>query len=277
MEVRYTPNHIDYKTQSTEELRKSFLINNLFINSKIEMIYTDVDRAIVGSAVPTNSALILEGSKKELASDYFAERREVGIINIGNNGKVSVDGDEYPMSFKDCLYIGSGTRDIKFFSEKPEVPAKFYFVSYPSHSVYETKLLKFNEAEPSRLGSVIESNKRTIYKFIHANGIKSSQLVMGLTELDEGSIWNTMPSHTHQRRTEIYMYFNLPENSFAIHLMGEPEDTKHIIVRNQEAVLSPSWSIHSGAGTRSYSFIWAMGGENQAFDDMDVVPMNLLK
>ncbi len=277
MEVKYTPNYIDYKTQSTEELRKSFLIDNLFANSRIEMVYTDADRAIVGTAVPATASLKLEASRKELASEYFSERREIGIINVGSKGNIIADGEEYQLSYKDCLYIAKETKDIRFSSENPEEPAKFYFVSYPSHNKFKTQLLKFNEAESSRLGSVTEANKRTIHKFIHAGGIKSSQLVMGLTELDEGSTWNTMPSHTHQRRTEIYMYFNLPKNSFAVHLMGEPGNTRHIIVRNNEAVISPSWSIHSGAGTQSYSFIWAMGGENQAFDDMDAVPMDQLK
>lgn len=277
MEVRYTPDNIDYKNKTTGELRKSFLIDSLFAQSKIVMVYTDVDRAIVGSAVPVIDELKLESSKKEMASDYFAERREIGIINIGAEGKIIADGKEFTMEFKDCIYIGRGTRDIKFLSKNSNQPAKFYFVSYPSHSEYKTHHTKFVDAEPSKLGSIRESNKRTIYKYIHPNGIKSSQLVMGLTELDEGSIWNTMPAHTHQRRTEIYMYFNLSENSIAIHLMGEPEETRHIIVRNQDVVISPSWSIHSAAGTQNYTFIWAMGGENQAFDDMDVVPMKSLK
>lgn len=277
MEVRYTPDHIDYKYKTTGELRKSFLIDNLFTPSKIEMVYTDVDRAIVGSAVPLDQALKLESSKKEMASDYFAERREIGIINIGAEGKVTLDGKEFSMEFKDCLYVGRGTKDIQFFSKNPDQPAKFYFISYPSHSEYKTHHIKFIETESAKLGTIKESNKRTIYKYIHSNGIKSSQLVMGLTELDEGSIWNTMPAHTHQRRTEIYMYFNLPENSMAIHLMGEPEETRHIIVRNQDVVISPSWSIHSAAGTQNYTFIWAMGGENQAFDDMDVISMKSLK
>ncbi len=277
MEVRYTPDHIDYKYKTTGELRKSFLIDNLFTPSKIEMVYTDVDRAIVGSAVPLDQMLKLESSKKEMASDYFAERREIGIINIGAEGKVILDGKEFSMEYKDCLYVGRGTKDIQFFSKIPDQPAKFYFVSYPSHSEYNTHHRKFIDTEPAKLGTIKESNKRIIYKYIHANGIKSSQLVMGLTELDEGSIWNTMPAHTHQRRTEIYMYFNLPDDSMVIHLMGEPEETRHIIVRNQGVVISPSWSIHSAAGTQNYTFIWAMGGENQAFDDMDVVPMKALK
>ncbi|MHB8578994.1 MAG: 5-dehydro-4-deoxy-D-glucuronate isomerase [Ignavibacteriaceae bacterium] len=277
MEVRYTPDHSDYKHKTTGEIRKSFLIDNLFTASKIEMVYTDVDRAIVGSAVPVDQALKLESSKKEMASDYFTERREIGIINIGAEGKIVVDGKEFSMELKDCLYVGRGAKDIKFFSKNPNQPAKFYFVSYPAHSEYKINHIKFIDAEPANLGTIKESNKRTIYKYIHQNGIKSSQLVMGLTELDEGSVWNTMPAHTHQRRTEIYMYFNLLDNSMAIHLMGEPEETRHIIVRNQDVVISPSWSIHSAAGTQNYTFIWAMGGENQAFDDMDVVPMKSLK
>ncbi len=277
MEMRYTPNNTDYLFQTTEQLKKSFLIDNLFVGNKIEMVYTDVDRAIVGTAVPITSPLKLESSAKEMAADFFTQRREIGVINIGGSGKISVEGKEYLVDYKDALYIGRGNKEIIFSSSIPELPAKFYFVSYPAHAEFKTELAKFNDVEPAKLGSVKTANKRTIYKYIHPNGIRSSQLVMGLTELDEGSVWNTMPVHTHQRRTEVYMYFNIEEDSIVVHLMGEPGETRHIILRNQNIVLSPSWSIHSGVATQNYSFIWAMGGENQDFDDMDSVSMNYLK
>ncbi len=277
MEVKYAPSNREYKKMNSNELTENFVLNNLFAVGKIELVYSDVDRAIVGSAVPVDKSLKLESSKKEMAADYFAERRELGIINIGGEGKVSVDGKDYEMEYKDALYIGRGSKDIHFASNNPAKPAKFYLVSYPSHAEFPTKLAKASEAAPTNLGSLKDSNHRTIYKYIHGDGIKSSQLVMGLTELEEGSVWNTMPAHTHQRRSEIYMYFNLPPDSLLVHLMGEPEHTRHLILRNENVVISPSWSIHTAAGTQNYSFIWAMGGENQAFDDMDHVPMNTLK
>lgn len=209
-----------------------------------------------------------------MAAEYFAERREIGVINTGSPGSVRIDGKEYAMAFKDALYIGRGVKEIEFMSSRSDTPAMFYFVSYPAHKEFPTTHAKFSDAEPSRLGSQKDANKRTIYKYIHPNGIKSCQLVMGLTELEEGSIWNTMPPHTHQRRSEVYMYFNIEPNSMIVHLMGRPDETRHIIIRNRQAVLNPSWSIHAGAGTENYTFIWAMGGENQVFDDMDGVQVH---
>jgi 4-deoxy-L-threo-5-hexosulose-uronate ketol-isomerase len=211
-----------------------------------------------------------------MAAEYFAERREIGVINIGAEGIVRVDGTEYPMAYKDALYIGRGVKEIIFSSRESDKLAMFYFVSYPAHKEFPTTYAKFSDAEPVRLGSLKDANKRTIYKYIHPNGIKSCQLVMGLTELEEGSVWNTMPPHTHQRRSEVYMYFNLDPDAMVIHLMGQPEETRHIIMRNRQAVLNPSWSIHAGGGTQNYTFIWAMGGENQVFDDMDGVTVKAL-
>jgi 4-deoxy-L-threo-5-hexosulose-uronate ketol-isomerase len=277
MEVRYAPNIEHYKRMTTDELRKAFLVDSIFKDGEINMVYSDVDRAVIGSAVPLKNKLKLEASKKELASDYFAERREIGVINIGADGSIYADGKEYSMAHKDALYIGRGTKSIEFASKDAAKPARFYFISYPSHKEFPTTHAKFSDAEPAKLGSQKEANKRTIYKYIHMNGIKSSQLVMGLTELDEGNIWNTMPAHTHQRRSEIYLYFNLEKNSALFHFMGEPDETRHIVIRNEQAVISPSWSIHAGAATQNYTFIWAMGGENQAFDDMDVVPLTELR
>ncbi|HVO74228.1 MAG TPA: 5-dehydro-4-deoxy-D-glucuronate isomerase [Ignavibacteriaceae bacterium] len=277
MQVRYTPDISSYKKMSSDDLRKSFLIDNLFNPDKIETIYFDVDRAIVGAAIPVNKDLKLESSKKEMAADFFAERREIGIINIGGKGAVSADKKEHVLNYKDALYIGRGTREIIFKGIGKDNPAKFYFVSYPSHQDYPTTHTKFTDAEPAALGTLKDSNKRTIYKYIHKNGIKSSQLVMGLTELEVGSVWNTMPVHTHQRRSEVYMYFNLEKDSIVFHMMGQPGETRHLVIRNQQAVISPSWSIHCGAATQNYSFIWAMGGENQEFGDMDPVSMQDLK
>ncbi|HTR80994.1 MAG TPA: 5-dehydro-4-deoxy-D-glucuronate isomerase [Bacteroidota bacterium] len=273
MEVRYTADPHATRKLSTEEIRKMFMVDTLFKPGTVAMVYSDVDRSIIGSAAPEGERLKLLSSKKEMAAEYFLERREMGIINIGKDGYVKADGKEYPMAYKDALYIGRGTKEVEFGSRSSKEPAAFYFASYPAHKDFPTVHAAFVDVEHAPMGSVKDSNKRTINKYIHPNGIKSCQLVMGLTELEEGSVWNTMPVHTHQRRSEIYMYFNLAEPAILFHLMGEPGETRHIVVRNRQAVISPSWSIHSGVGTQNYSFIWAMGGENQAFDDMDWVEM----
>ena len=277
MQVRFSPDPNGYKRMTSDELRKTFLIDTLFKPDTVELVYSDIDRSITGSAVPVSRSLKLESSKKEMAADYFAERREIGIINIGGEGEITVDGTKYAMAKKDALYIGKGAKDINFASKDSGKPAQFYISSYPAHAEYPTKHAKFSDAAPVKLGSLKEANSRTIYKYIHPEGIKSCQIVMGLTELEEGSTWNTMPVHTHQRRSEVYMYFNLDKNALLFHILGEPNETRHIVLRNQQAILSPSYSIHSGAGTQNYSFIWSMGGENQAFDDMDGVSMDTLK
>ncbi|MFC1551812.1 5-dehydro-4-deoxy-D-glucuronate isomerase [Candidatus Latescibacterota bacterium] len=276
MEKRYSPDQIRFEMMNTTEIRESFLIEDLFTSGEVGMIYSDIDRVIVGSAVPTGSALSLEAGK-ELAADYFAQRRELGVINIGGSGAVLVDGSEYPMVKLDALYIGRGSKDIAFTSADAANPAKFYIVSYPAHAEYPTTHAPISQAEPLNLGSVKESNKRTIYKYIHPAGIKSSQLVMGCTKLEEGSVWNTMPVHTHDRRTEVYMYFDMDADTILFHFIGEPEETRHVVVKDGQAVLSPSWSIHAGCGTGSYAFVWAMGGENQDFGDMDGVLVEDIK
>ncbi len=276
MEVRYLPDEKGFKGMSTEELRGKFLVK-LFDKDKVMLVYSQLDRAIVGSAVPVKKQLELKATKKEMAARYFAERREVGVINIGGKGAITVDGKTFDMDYKDALYIGKGAKKIVFKSASQKNPAKFYIASYPAHKEYPTKHVRFKDATPVKLGSLETSNARTIYKYIYPGGIESCQLVMGLTELETGSVWNTMPAHTHQRRSEIYMYFNLDGDNFVTHLMGKPDETRHLIIRNGEAVISPSWSIHSGAGTKNYSFIWGMGGENQDFDDMDWVSMKNLK
>jgi 4-deoxy-L-threo-5-hexosulose-uronate ketol-isomerase len=277
MEVRYSPDPDGFSLMNTDELRSSFLIENLFEKNKIPMVYSDVDRSITGSAVPSGKILKLTASKKEMAAEYFAERREIGVINIGNKGSVVIDRKEYKMGNKDALYIGRGAKNIQFKSANAKKPAMFYFVSYPAHAAYPTQHISFTKSTPVKLGSLEQSNARTIYKYIHPGTMQTCQLVMGLTELETGSVWNTMPAHTHQRRSEVYMYFNLKPESVVIHLMGEPQETRHLIMRDKQAVLSTSWSMHAGAGTQNYSFIWAMGGENQVFDDMDAISMNMLK
>jgi len=254
-----------------------FLIDNLFAPDEVPLTYSEIDRSITGSAVPKMKPLALLATKKEMAAEYFTERREIGIINIGGMGSINVDGKAFVLEQKDALYIGRGTRVIEFESAKEIDPAKFYFVSYPAHKEYPTTHIPFADADRSNLGSQQDANKRTINRLIHANGVKSCQLVMGLTELEEGSVWNTMPPHMHQRRSEIYMYFHIIHDAVVVHLFGQPGETRHLIIRNEQAVLNPSWSIHSGVGTRNYCFIWAMGGENQVFNDMDDVPMSQLQ
>ena len=276
MELRYTGDPIRYPRMTTEEVRESFLVNTLFEPGTIRLVYWGVERAIVGGIVPISGELKLEAGDA-LRAAYFAERREIGIINTGAAGKIQVDGTLYEMDHGDGLYIGRGSEDIRFESLNENDPAYYYLLSYPAHMAYPTTHAKKADAAEVKLGSQEESNKRTIYKYIHPDGIQSCQLVMGFTELEAGNVWNTMPAHTHERRTEIYFYFDMEEDTLVFHMMGMPEETRHVIVRNREAILSPSWSLHSGVGTGKYTFIWGMGGENQAFDDMDWIPMQVLK
>lgn len=275
MDVRYTIGRNEYKHMSTQELRDTFLVD-LFEDGKLNLIYSEVERAIAGAAVPVSGALTLEAGK-ELAADYFCQRREIGVLNIGAPGTVTVDGTEYNIENLDGLYIGRGSKEIYFASADAADPARFYLVSYPAHTDYPTTQAKKADANALHLGSVEDSNKRTIYQYIHENGIKSCQLVMGFTALEPGSVWNTMPCHTHERRTEVYMYFGLDQDSRVFHFMGPGDETRHIAVANEQAVISPMWSLHSGCGTRAYTFCWAMGGENQRFDDMDHIAIKDLK
>jgi 4-deoxy-L-threo-5-hexosulose-uronate ketol-isomerase len=277
MDVRYSPDQNGFKKLDTDELRKSFLIEDLFQKNKIPMTYSDVDRSITGSAVPSGKALKLVATKKEMAANYFTERRELGIINIGESGTVSVNGKVYKMDNKDGFYVGRGEKEIEFKSKSASKPAMFYFVSYPAHKDYPDRHITFAKATKRNLGATQDANKRVINQYFHPGIMQTCQLVMGLTELEEGCVWNTMPAHTHQRRSEVYVYFNLKPDSFVVHILGEASETRHIIIRDKQAVLSTSWSMHSGVGTQNYSFIWAMGGENQVFDDMDWIPMQNLK
>jgi len=273
MEIRYLPNQETYKRMTTQELRKAFVVDDLFTPEKVSMVYCDADRAIIGGAVPTNSSLKLLATKKEMAAEYFTERREVGIVNIGSEGKVKTDATEHTLQCKDMLYVGRGVKNIEFSSSRKDQPARFYFVSFPAHTSFPVKRVPRADAASARIGNPNDANDRTIYKYIHGEGAKSCQLVMGLTDLEQASVWNTMPPHTHQRRMEVYMYFGLHPDNLVVHLMGEPDETRNIVMRNQQSVISPNWSIHCGAATGNYSFVWAMGGENQDFSDMDPVAM----
>ncbi|GLI09616.1 4-deoxy-L-threo-5-hexosulose-uronate ketol-isomerase [Paenibacillus tyrfis] len=277
MEIRYATNPTETKTYDTERLRQEYLIEGLFVPGKLNLVYSHVDRFITGGAVPTTEPVLLEADKHDMGADYFLERREIGIINVGAQGVVTVDGTDYVLENKDGLYVGLGNKQVVFKSADAANPARFYLSSTPAHKNYPTQKVAISEAEPQHLGSITNSNERTIYKYIHLNGIQSCQLVMGMTLLKPGNMWNTMPCHTHNRRSEVYFYFDMPEDGVVFHLMGEPTETRHVVVRNEQAIISPSWSIHSGVGTSNYTFIWAMAGENQEFSDMDAVAMKDLK
>ena len=276
MELRTASSPRDVKHYDTTRLREEFLIQGLFPADTCKMVYSHIDRIITGGCMPVQTAVMLSAGS-ELRAEYFLERREMGVINIGGEGTVIVDGVPYVMRNRDGLYIGRGSRDVVFSSSSPENPAKFYFNSCPAHKPYPTVLIRPEDCVRVETGSLETSNHRTICKYILPGQVESCQLVMGMTTLQPGSVWNTMPCHTHDRRMEVYLYFNLPEDAFVMHFMGEGQETRHIIVRNEEAVISPSWSIHSGAGTRNYTFIWGMCGENQDFDDMDGISMQDLR
>lgn len=270
MKFLHTADRERYRRMTTGELREAYLIDNMFVAGEVTLCYTDVERSVVGSAIPTSEALTLP-VHKELAADYFAQRREIGVLNIGSPGTVLVDGESYEMDSRDSLYIGRGSKEVEFKSASADDPALFYFVSYPAHKEYPTKLVKRSDANRLEMGSAEDCNDRVINQSLIPGIVDTCQLVMGFTELSPGSNWNTMPVHTHRRRTEVYMYFDLADDQCVFHLMGEPDETRSLVVRNGQAVASPSWSIHSGAGTKNYTFCWAMGGENQDFPDMDHV------
>lgn len=276
MKTILTIDPVRFATMTTAEVRENFLVPGLFEAGRIQLAYWECDRTVIGGAVPTAAPLQLEAGK-ELSSAYFAERRELGVMNLGGRGTVTVDGTAFVLEKCDCLYVGRGSKSVSFASAVAAEPAMFYLLSYPAHTAYPTTLARKSDATPAHLGSKAEANERTIYKYIHGGGIKSCQLVMGYTDLEEGCVWNTMKPHTHMRRTEVYLYFDVPENNAVFHLLGPPDQTKHLVVRNREAALSPVWSIHSGAGTKAYRFVWGMGGENQEFADMDHVEIKDLK
>ena len=280
MEIRYSSNPQDVKRYTTEELRKEFLIDNLFCPDEVTAVYSHVDRMVtlgcmpVGERVPIDKGIDVWAN---FGTHYFLERRELGMFNVGGPGRVSADGTLYDLGYQDCLYITRGVKEVFFESLDREKPAKFYMVSAPAHRSFETRLLKLADANKRPCGEAALSNKRVINQFIHPQVLPTCQLSMGMTVLQEGSVWNTMPAHTHERRMEVYFYFELPPDQAVMHFMGQGQETRHIVMTNEQAVISPSWSIHAGAGTCSYTFIWAMGGENQEFDDMDTIPTNQLR
>lgn len=261
---------------NTQQLRDNFHVPGLMKDDQLQLVYSHYDRVILGGAKPVNSKVSL-ANHPELRAEYFLERRELGIINVGGDGTVTADGKDFQLSKLDALYLGKGTRDVSFKSHDPRSPAIYFLLSAPAHQTYENRKLSKEEASPVTLGDQSTANKRTIYKYIHLDGLKSCQLVMGLTVLNEGSIWNTMPAHTHTRRMEAYFYFDVQEQHRVFHFMGEPTETRHLLMANHDAVISPPWSIHSGAGTASYSFIWGMAGENLVFSDMDAVAISELR
>jgi len=276
MDIRYAIHPDQMKQLDTTGMRKHFLIDNLFEEDKTTMVYSHVDRIIVGGVCPVASELKLEVTK-ELGVEFFLQRREMGVINVGSKGTVSVDGKEHILENKECLYVGMGPKNVSFKSSDKGNPAKFYFNSTPAHSPYPLVKISTKNAQHLNLGKPDQSNVRTINQFIHPKVLNSCQLVMGMTALEPNSMWNTMPCHTHDRRMEVYFYFDLPGDALVFHLIGEPKETRHIVVRNEQAVISPSWSLHSGVGTSHYTFIWGMAGENQTFTDMDEIPMSELK
>ena len=276
LDVRYANHPEDSKHYTTEELRKHYLIEKVFIEDEVNLVYSHVDRVIAGGITPVKKVLKLEGCK-ELGSEYFLERRELGVINIGGDGKVVIDGTEYEVKSREGLYIGMGSKELVFTSENEKNPAKFYINSSPAHKTYPTVMINLEKANKVHLGDLANSNKRTIYQYVHPAVCQSCQLVMGMTMLEPNNMWNTMPCHTHERRMEVYLYFDMTDDNKVFHLMGEPNETRHIVMGNEQAVISPSWSIHSGVGTKNYTFIWGMAGENQTFTDMDHVAMDDLR
>ncbi|HTB80211.1 MAG TPA: 5-dehydro-4-deoxy-D-glucuronate isomerase [Opitutaceae bacterium] len=275
MKLHYFPSPAETNTLSTEKLRDYFLIGGLFQPGQLTAHYTDLDRMITGAAVPTTAPLTLPASKEETGTSFFLERREIGILNLGAPGVVRTGGTKYDIGTLDCIYIGLGEKEVVF-ENGPSGQAQFYFISTPAHAKYPTAVVRRADIKTDPIGDPAKANRRRINRLIHLDGIKSCQLVMGFTEFEPGSVWNTMPPHTHSRRTEIYLYFDLGDNA-VVHLMGEPKATRHLIVRDREAVLSPAWSIHCGAGTGAYRFVWAMGGDNQVFSDMDPAPLSELR
>jgi len=276
VETRYSNHPEDSKHYTTEELRKQYLVEKIFSDDEINLTYTHVDRVIFGGIKPVNKKLALSAGK-ELGVAYFLERRELGLINLGGEGTVILDGEKYTLKVRDGLYVGCGKKSVEFQSTDSKNPAKFYMVSTPATTPYPTVKIDIEKAKKVPCGDMATANKRVINQYINPSVCKSCQLAMGLTELEPGSVWNTMPAHTHERRMEVYLYFNVEETEQVFHVMGQPNETRHILVKNEQAVISPSWSIHSGVGTKNYTFIWGMAGENQDFDDMDFIEIKDLK
>ncbi|MEF2243501.1 MULTISPECIES: 5-dehydro-4-deoxy-D-glucuronate isomerase [unclassified Paenibacillus] len=276
MEIRHTTNPTDVKLYDTERLRSEFLIESVFVEDQLKMTYTHYDRMVVGGALPVNKAIELDAGDA-LRTEYFLERREIGFLNIGGPATITVEGEAYDLDRLEVLYVGKGKRQVTLASKDKSNPAKLYFCSALAHKEIETRKMTMEEANPTHLGSQETSNERILYKYIHADGIQSCQLMLGVTSLQTGSVWNTMPSHVHDRRMEAYLYFDMKEDTRVFHMMGEPSQTRHLVVANEQAIISPPWSIHSGVGTSNYTFCWSMAGENYTFTDMDVVQASELK
>jgi 4-deoxy-L-threo-5-hexosulose-uronate ketol-isomerase len=280
MDIRYSANQRDFKRYTTEETRSEFLIQNLYRADAVTAVYSHVDRMVTLGCMPVNETVPIDKGIDiwaNFGTKYFLERRELGMFNIGGAGIVTAGDVKFSMGYKDCLYITRGTEHVTFESIDPANPAKFYMVSAPAHKSCQTKQITLPQSKQQPLGAVETANKRVIRQYIHPDVLETCQLTMGMTTLDQGSVWNTMPAHTHERRMEVYTYFEIPEGQVIFHIMGEPGETRHIVMQNEEAVISPSWSIHSGCGTSNYTFIWAMGGENQTFTDMDTIKTTELR
>jgi 4-deoxy-L-threo-5-hexosulose-uronate ketol-isomerase len=280
MDIRYSANPKDVKRFTTKELRKEFLVDGMYVPDKVKATYSHVDRMVILGIMPVAETLPIDKDIDIMANfgtKFFLERREVGFFNIGAPGVCTVDGVEYVMNSRDCIYIAKGARDVTFNSNDKGNPAKFYGISAPAHRTLTTKHISINDAAQMPVGASETANKRVIYQFIHPDVLETCQLLMGLTVLESGNVWNTMPAHTHERRMEVYTYFDIPEDNAVFHMLGHPKQTRHLMIKNYDAVISPSWSIHAGCGTASYSFIWAMGGENQVFTDMDTIPIPELR
>lgn len=274
MDIRYSTGKEPFKRMNTDELREEFLIQNIFLPDDVTAVYSHVDRIVTMGAMPVKETISIDKNIdcwKNFGVTYLLERRELGSINIGGKGRIIADGTEYPMDYMDGIYIPMGTKEVKFASDDPEKPAKFYMCTTPAHRPYPIKLIPYKDAIHKHLGAQATSNERTINQYIHPDVLDTCQLSMGLTHLEPGSVWNTMPAHTHERRMEVYFYYDIPEDNVVFHFMGEPNETRHIVMHNEEAVINPAWSIHSGCGTSNYTFIWAMAGENRAYDDQDVL------
>jgi 4-deoxy-L-threo-5-hexosulose-uronate ketol-isomerase len=276
MNIRFAISPNETKQFDTEQLRENFLVSSLMQDDTVQLVYTHYDRVIIGGAKPVNKSLSLS-NHPELKADYFLERRELGIINVGGAGTVTADGENFQLNKLDCVYIGKGTKEVSFASDQPGEPAVYYLLSAPAHKDYPNTKYTKEQAAPVELGAAETSNKRTVYKYIHLDGIRSCQLVMGLTVLESGSVWNSIPPHTHTRRMEVYFYFDVAEQHRIFHFMGEPQQTRHIAMANLEAVISPPWSTHFGCGTSNYGFIWGMAGENLMYTDMDPAPVPELR
>ena len=278
MQVRQSIHSDHAKTLDTAELRREFLIEKIFEKNAYTMTYSHIDRIVFGGIMPVDAPLTFSDALgKAFGVTYFLERRELGLINIGGPGLVIVDGSPYEVGKAEALYVGQGARALSFASVNAEQPAKFYYNSAPAHTSYPTRKVTQDQASPATLGDPSTSNRRTIYKYLVPDVLPTCQLVMGMTQLEEGSLWNTMPCHTHERRMEVYFYFNMKKDAAVFHMMGKPDETRHLLVHNEQAVISPSWSIHSGVGTQAYTFIWGMVGENQVFGDMDHVAVQDLR